>query len=88
MAEDDGLPGAWRDTEDGPELDLRDLDPPAPMVGILARIEAAPDRAPFTVRLSRDPVHLFAELGERGWGWQYLGAGAGEVRLRLARAEE
>jgi len=82
---EDGLPGVWRDLGEGPELDLRGLDPPEPMVGILGRIEADPDRASFTVRLSRDPIHLFAELGERGWGWQYLGSSEGEVRLRLAR---
>lgn len=87
MAEDD-LPGVWRDMGEGPELDLRDLDPPEPMVGILGRIEADPRRAPFTVRLSRDPIHLFPELGERGWGWQYLPAAGGAVRLRLARLEE
>lgn len=86
MAED-GLPGAWRDAENGPELDLRGLDPPAPMIGILGRIEADPDRPAFVVRLSRNPIHLFPELGELGWGWQYLPAEGDEVRLRLARTQ-
>jgi len=85
MAEDEALPGRWRDTAEGPELDLRGLEPPEPMVGILGRIEADPHRPAFTVRLERDPVHLFPELAERGWGWQYLPVGPGEVRLRLER---
>ncbi len=85
MAENEALPGRWRDTAEGPELDLRGLEPPAPMVGILGRIEADPHRPAFTVRLDRDPVHLFPELAERGWGWQYLTTGPGEVRLRLER---
>ncbi|GAB4296186.1 MAG: hypothetical protein Kow0058_13490 [Roseovarius sp.] len=55
------------------------------MVAILGRIEADPRRPAFTVRLPHDPVHLFAELAERGWGWQYLPAPEGEVRLRLER---
>ncbi|MCZ7675060.1 MAG: DUF2249 domain-containing protein [Roseovarius sp.] len=85
MAEDEMLPGRWSEGADGPELDLRGLEPPEPMVGILGRIEADPHHAPFTVRLARDPIHLFAELIERGWAWQYLPAEADEVRLRLER---
>lgn len=80
-----GLPGIWRCARDGAELDLRGLDPPEPMVGILGRITADPDRADFVVRLSRDPVHLFAELAALGWSWNYLASEEGEVRLRLAR---
>jgi len=86
MAED-RLPGTWCNSGDGPELDLRGLEPPEPMVAILGRIEADPDRAPFTVRLARDPIHLFAELVERGWRWEYLTLEEGNVRLRLARAQ-
>lgn len=85
MTEDD-LPGIWRATAEGTELDLRGLDPPEPMVGILGRIEADPDRPAFIVRLPRDPIHLFAELAERGWGWEHLPAEPGDVRLRMARA--
>ena len=57
------------------------------MVGILGRIEAAPDRAPFIARLPRDPVHLYGELAARGWRGEVLSLEEGNVRLRLARAK-
>jgi len=86
MTEDE-LPGVWRETRYGPELDLCGLDAPEPMVGIVGRIESDPDRGPFVVHLPRDPIHLFAELAERGWCWEYLTREEGKVRLRLARAK-
>lgn len=80
-----GLPGVWCSAGGEAELDLRGLDPPEPMVAILGRITANPDRAAFVVRLSRDPVPLFAELAALGWSWDYLASDEGEVRLRLTR---
>lgn len=87
MAEPDGLPGVWRDFGAGQELDLRGLEPPEPMVGILGRIEADPGRAPFIVRVPHDPVHLYGELVARGWRGEVLSLEEGNVRLRLASAQ-
>ena len=51
------------------EMDNRDLDPPEPMVRILAAVEAmAPGEVLFAV-LSREPVFLFPELTRRGHQW-------------------
>ena len=51
------------------ELDLIDLEPPEPMVRILAAVEAMePGEVLFAV-LSREPVFLFPELTRRGHQW-------------------
>lgn len=60
MAED---PGARQDEG---FLDLRGLDPPEPLVRILAALEAEPAR-PLRVRLSREPWPLYAMLAAGGW---------------------
>ncbi|MBR1329380.1 uncharacterized protein (DUF2249 family) [Bradyrhizobium ottawaense] len=51
-------------------LDNRDLDPPEPMVRILAAMERlAPGQTLFAL-LSREPVFLFLELTKRGHQWR------------------
>ncbi|MEY9190042.1 uncharacterized protein (DUF2249 family) [Bradyrhizobium ottawaense] len=51
-------------------LDNRDLDPPEPMVRILAAMERlAPGQTLFAL-LSREPVFLFRELTKRGHQWR------------------
>lgn len=60
-------PEAWPDPSD--HLDLTDLDPPEPMVRILAAAEALePGEVLFAV-LSREPLFLFPELTKRGHQW-------------------
>ncbi|WP_242224873.1 DUF2249 domain-containing protein [Shinella zoogloeoides] len=60
-------PETWPDPSD--HLDLSDLDPPEPMVRILAAVEAMePGEVLFAV-LSREPVFLFPELTRRGHQW-------------------
>lgn len=50
-------------------LDLTDLDPPEPMVRILAAAEElAPGEVLFAL-LSREPLFLFPELTTRGYQW-------------------
>ena len=46
-------------------VDLRGLDPPEPLVRILAAIEGAP--GPFQFWLSREPYPLYALLAAAGW---------------------
>ena len=51
-------------------LDNRDLDPPEPMVKILAATEAmAPDEV-LAALLCREPIFLFPELAKRGHSWR------------------
>jgi hypothetical protein len=60
MAEESRAP------QDEVYLDLRGLDPPEPLVRILAALEAEPAR-PLRVRMSREPWPLYAMLAAGGW---------------------
>lgn len=60
-------PETWPDPCE--HLDLTDLDPPEPMVRILATADAlAPGEVLFAL-LTREPVFLFPELEKRGHQW-------------------
>lgn len=50
-------------------LDLTDLDPPEPMVRILAAVEDMATGEVLFALLSREPLFLFQELGKRGHQW-------------------
>lgn len=60
--------------DDWPEpavhLDNRDLDPPEPMVRILASVEQLAPGQTLSALLSREPVFLFRELTKRGHQWR------------------
>jgi len=60
--------------DDWPEpmvhLDNRDLDPPEPMVRILASVERLAPGQTLSALLSREPVFLFRELTRRGHQWR------------------
>ena len=60
--------------DDWPEpavrLDNRDLDPPEPMVRILASVERLAPGQTLSALLSREPVFLFRELTKRGHQWR------------------
>lgn len=48
------------------ELDLRGMEPPEPMLRILARLEATAPGGSFAARTDRQPFPLFAEFAARG----------------------
>ncbi len=50
-------------------LDNRDLDPPEPMVRILAATESMKDGEVLSALLCREPLFLLPELAKRGHGW-------------------
>lgn len=50
-------------------LDLTDLDPPEPMVRILAAVEELGPGGVLFALLSREPLFLFPELTKRGHQW-------------------
>ncbi|PKP68074.1 MAG: universal stress protein [Alphaproteobacteria bacterium HGW-Alphaproteobacteria-5] len=60
--------GAW--PEPVQHLDNRDLDPPEPMVRILATIETMAPGQVLSALLCREPMFLFPELAKRGHSWQ------------------
>ena len=77
-------PQRWVDAE-GTHLDVRGMEPPAPLVAILTLVEASDPATVVIVHHDRDPVLLYPELAEIGWTAQRIDAPPGEVRLRLAR---
>jgi TusA-related sulfurtransferase len=51
-------------------LDNRDLDPPEPMVKILATAETMQPGEVLAALLRREPLFLFPELAKRGHSWR------------------
>jgi uncharacterized protein (DUF2249 family) len=49
------------------EVDARGLEPPQPMVRILEALATLPNRAELRARTDRRPMHLYAQLEERGF---------------------
>ena len=66
-------PAATPIFDDWPEpavrLDNRDLDPPEPMVRILAAAEKLRPGETLSALLRREPVFLFPQLEKRGYRW-------------------
>jgi len=79
------IPGKRWDSAEAVHLDLRGLEPPEPMVAILAVLDTPGEKRPVTIIMSRDPIFLFPELAERGWQHEYLPSEGAETRLRLTR---
>lgn len=59
--------GKWPDSK--VRLDTRELDPPEPMVRILAAAETLGPGETLTALLGREPVFLFPQLEKRGFNW-------------------
>jgi uncharacterized protein (DUF2249 family) len=59
--------GDW--PEPAVRLDNRDLDPPEPMVRILAAAEKLAPGETLSALLRREPVFLFPQLEKRGYRW-------------------
>lgn len=49
------------------EVDARGLEPPQPLVKILEALANLPDGARLRARTDRRPMHLYAQLEERGF---------------------
>ena len=49
------------------EVDARGLEPPQPLVKILEALAALPEGARLRARSDRRPMHLYAQLEERGF---------------------
>jgi len=67
-------PAASADDSEWPEpvqhLDNRELDPPEPMVRILATTESMKAGEVLSALLCREPMFLFPELDKRGHTWR------------------
>jgi uncharacterized protein (DUF2249 family) len=64
-ADDDA---SWPDPAQ--HMDNRDLDPPEPMVRILAATESLAPGQVLSALLCREPIFLFPELAKRGHRWR------------------
>lgn len=52
------------------EIDARGLEPPLPMIKILESLGTLPMEAALCARTDRRPIHLYAQLEERGFAAQ------------------
>lgn len=75
--------GTW--TAPAQSLDNRGLEPPEPMVRILAAIEAMKQGEVIEALLEREPVFLFRELAKRGHSWKGGFDGDGKTFRLLIR---
>ena len=55
------------------ELDARGLEPPQPMVKILEAVAGLPAGAMLLAHTDRRPMHLYAQLEDRGFHWRIPG---------------
>ncbi len=81
----DQIPGRHWQGEEGLSIDTRGLNPPDPLVAVLWHLERPGQSGPVTAFFDRYPVHLFAELAERGWKGEFHELEAGQVKLILTQ---
>jgi hypothetical protein len=74
----------WRE-DDAAHIDVRGLAPPQPLVAILRLVQSAGPDGTVVVHHDRDPLLLYPELAQIGWGAERIDAPEGEVRLLLRR---
>ncbi|MBI4659331.1 MAG: DUF2249 domain-containing protein [Verrucomicrobia bacterium] len=67
------------------ELDARGLEPPQPMVAILEALASLPEDAELKARTDRRPVHLYAQLEERGFAGETSKQKDGSYVTRVRR---
>jgi uncharacterized protein (DUF2249 family) len=70
----------------GDTLDVRGLDPPQPMVAVLARLETLAPGQTLTVIHDRRPTFLYPQLDERGFTHATDEPEPGTVRIAIRRA--
>ena len=66
-------------------IDVRGLAPPQPLVAILRLVRSAQPGMSVVVHHDRDPMLLYPELAELGWGASRIPGDPGELRLLLQR---
>lgn len=66
-------------------VDVRGLAPPQPLVAILRLVHSMTGDGPVIVHHDRDPVLLYPELAQLGWGAERIDGDIGELRLLLRR---
>ena len=83
-------PAALDDLPEGQrvDLDVRGLEPPAPMVRVLEMLDRLAPGQRLEVRHDRRPVFLYPQLDERGFAHETDEPEPGLVRILIRRREE
>jgi uncharacterized protein (DUF2249 family) len=68
-------------------LDVRGLEPPEPMVRVLAHLDALPADGVLDVIHDRHPIFLYPQLDARGFAYEVEDTEPGRVRIRIRRQE-
>ena len=86
---DDWVVWFWDGRPPDPEvLDVRGLEPPEPMVRVLARIESLPADGVLDVIHDRHPIFLYPQLDARGFAYEAEEQATGRVHIRIRRREQ
>jgi len=67
-------------------LDNRGLEPPQPMMRILESLASLPDGTTLLAINEREPLFLYPELAERGYGYQTTPHPDGSFHITIERA--
>jgi len=67
------------------EVDARGLEPPQPMVKILEAVAMLPADAELHARTDRQPMHLYAQLEERGFAGETKEQNDGSFITKIRR---
>lgn len=67
------------------EVDARGLEPPQPMIKILETLAELPVDAQLNARTDRRPIHLYAQLEERGFTGETTEQPEGSFLTRVRR---
>jgi uncharacterized protein (DUF2249 family) len=67
------------------DVDARGLEPPQPLVRILEALAALPDGAELRAHTDRRPMHLYAQLEERGFTGETEEQNDGSFITRIRR---
>jgi hypothetical protein len=65
-------------------LDLRGLEPPAPLMRVFEALDAAPDR-PLRARFPREPFPLYAMLQAGAWSSRTVACEDGSFEILISR---
>ncbi len=76
-----------RETIDEILIDGRDLEPPEPMLRVLAALDAAQPGQTVRLLLPREPLPLYPLLAQRGWRHDTVAQADGNYVIHIRRAD-
>jgi uncharacterized protein (DUF2249 family) len=76
-------PESTASTKSVKELDVRELEPPEPMVRILEALSKLPENTILLVRHHREPLLLYEKLKQRSFQWEIQKLDENDYRLKI-----